>query len=491
MIKGAKSAANKLTKGFQLDDTQYLKLTDLIEKRTGLSFSPEKQREFQFKLQDSFRSNDILNGIELINAVRESDEVLQNVVNCLTIGESYFFRNKPHFEALTEQILPQLIRNAKTKKRLRIWSAGCATGEEPYSLAILIHEHFPELADWNISILGTDINTGFLERAQEGIYKKWSFRGVDENLIWKYFQEEGDNRYRLHADIKRAVKFKRFNLAETPFAGRLPNTEYDLILCRNVLIYFSFKFANRVVAALGDITHPGSYLLVGHSEAFPALSQLDVIYSNATYYYRCHRIPGEKADQQSIAPGPTLSIPGIGVKTIVPKSPVPEPVIGYKFLSKTSSTLLKPRSKSGILRKAKKIDITGELEQLRRDVNEGKINETLERLSALANGPGKLDYRVHFLRSIVGDQAGKTKESITSLKQAIFLKKDFVIGHFFLGVLYQREGRNKMSAKSFRNARGLVAKLPNDHLLDEAEGLTAGRLEEIVQARLEEVRLEQ
>lgn len=494
MLANADVNAKSEDKRLVLSDNEFTELTRFVEQKSGLYFTEEKRREFQIKLADVLRDKSGKSRApELIRSIRESDEGLEALLNALTIGESYFFRNRPHFDALTEKIFPELIADARTRKTLRIWCAGCATGEEPYSISILLRDKFPEVAKWNIVITATDINTHFLKRAKEGIYTKWSFRGVDEELIWRYFTKEGENHYRLHADIRRTVNFKWFNLANLPYAGRLPVPEYDLIMCRNVLIYFAFQFANEVVSAFADLAHPGTYLLVGHSEAFPALSQLDVIYSNATYYYRYHKDPGERADRQSISPSPTLSIPGIGVKTVVPLSPVPDAAGRPIFHSGSVEGLEKrlPEKRIPPRRPSRRgLNITAELEQARILANQGKVTEAFDRLSLLANGQGNLDYRVHFLNAIIADQGGHVQAAIKSLKQAIFLNKNFVIGHFYLGVINQREGKLKNASRSFRNARNLVEKLSPDQLLDEAEGLTAGRLREIVDARFEEIKLE-
>ncbi|MCP4680515.1 MAG: protein-glutamate O-methyltransferase CheR [Deltaproteobacteria bacterium] len=486
-MRGPDNRATASNQSFTLSSDDFSKLVLLIEKQTGLRYAPTKIREVQVKLAENLLS-EARTGAELVQAASEDAGVLQKIVNCLTIGESYFFRNRPHFDALTDRVIPRLIENTAQEKKLRIWCAGCATGEEPYSIAILLRDKFPVLSGWDTKITATDINTGYLERAREGLYRKWSFRGVDDHILWKYFSREDvsedEETYRLHADIRRKVDFKRLNLAEFPFSGKLPYKEYDLIICRNVLIYFSFQFANEIIAAFADVSRPGSYLFVGHSEAFPSLSNLDVIYSHATYYYRYHRIAGEQADRQSIAPGPSLSIPGIGVKTIVPKSPMP--------ISKRQQPRRKPEPKFDISSPMKsKVNVLDELERARKHVNSGETASALELLSALAAGPGKIDYRVHFLNAIVSDQAGNVDDCIRSLKQSIFLKKDFAIGHFYLGVVHQRDDRNSMAIKCFRNAKNLVEKLPSDHILDEAEGLTAGRLEEIAQARFEEILLEQ
>ncbi len=489
MIRGPDSSTAASGQLFNLSSDDFSELSELIEKHTGLRYVPGKKREVQLKLSEKL-SIEATTGAELVKSAREDVNALQKIINCLTIGESYFFRNRPHFDALTDRVFPELIKKAAKKRTLRIWCAGCATGEEPYSMAILLRDRFPDISGWDIRITATDVNTDYLERAKEGVYRKWSFRGVDDDILWKYFSREDNDTYRLHSDIRRTVDFKYLNLAEFPFPGKLPENEYDLIMCRNVLIYFSFQFADEIVTAFSGVSGPGSYLFVGHSEAFPSLSNLDVIYSNATYYYRYHSIAGEHADRQSIAPGPSLSIPGIGVKTIVPKSPMPAAKETRR--RKIGSRGKKSESRLGASLSMKgKVNVSDELERARKHVNRGEIDTALELLSALAAGPGKIDYRVHFLKAIVSDQAGNSGDCVRSLKQAIFLKKDFAIGHFYLGVIHQRDDRNSVAIKCFRNARNLADKLPTDHILDEAEGLNAGRLKEIAQARFEEVRLEQ
>ncbi|MCP4200192.1 MAG: hypothetical protein GY762_23870 [Proteobacteria bacterium] len=510
MIDSVKSSCSGARPGFVFSEDEFKRLATLLEQRTGLRFSNEKQREFQLKLSEMLVNGDFQSGYEFIDVVRNSASALQDVVNFLTIGESYFFRNQPHFRALEDRILPALISRRRSSRSLRILCAGCSTGEEPYSIAILLREKFPVVSDWDVSILATDINTIFLERARDAVYSKWSFRGVKPEIIDRYFTQGEHNRYALDDAIKKTVVFRRLNLAELLFKNKLPEEPFDLILCRNVLIYFSFQRANQIINAFQDVTQQGSYLMVGHSEAFPALSQLDTIYSNATYYYRYTKVSGEHADRQSIAPCPTLSIPGIGVKTIVPTPRLhTESISPTGAVKKSLSVPGLPVSEyvpenlrdSGISRvssivppapdtpEAELYDIDGALELARNLVNEGNIDETFKQLAILAKGEGKLEPRVHFLLSIVADQAGEVGMAIKSLRQAIFLDKNFVIGHFFLGVISQREQVYEDAARCYRNVHNLTEKLPYHAQLAEAEGMTAGRLQEIAEARSKEVEL--
>lgn len=486
---------------FRLSSGEFGELSRLIEARTGISFSQEKRRDVAMKIADLVQGDrGLASGGDLVRAAKSSDVALQKIINRLTIGESYFFRNKPHFDALKEHVLPTIIEEVARSRRLRIWCAGCAGGEEPYSLAILLRESFPALDGWNVSIFATDINTDFIAKARQGVYSRWSFRGVDERLIDKYFVEEEPNKFRLARNVVRTVEFRWFNLSNLPFTAALGGEQFDLVLCRNVLIYFPYQLANAVVDGFAEVIAPGGYLLVGHSEAFPALAHLETVYTNATYYYR-RSGPG----RTSLRPRrreSLLAIPGIGVETVIPQSVVvtaqtvvESPGPRSNSTSGSPAATLRPRQKppsavSVALPSARAaMDMDSTLRSMRDLANTGKVNEAFERLTALSLATGKLDYRVHFLRAIVGDQAGKLSEAVRSLKQAIFLNKKFVLGHFYLGVVQERQGDLKSAGRYFRNVLNLLESLSLDQQLEEAEGLTVGRLLEIVESRVKEVQL--
>lgn len=470
-------------------DEEFAELARILEARCGLAFSIEKRREFELRMAKRLSEMGAGSARELLDRVGRSDEALQKLINAVTIGESYFFRNRPHFNAIRETIVPDLMSHGAGQRQLRIWCAGCAGGEEPYSMAILLREHFPRLESWNVSIVATDINTEFLTLAQSGVYRQWSFRGVDAHLIDKYFNRDHKGRYHLRDFVKAEVRFERFNLMDS-LGGARPGggADFDLVMCRNVLIYFPFQLADRIVERLGSSLRPGGYLFVGHSEAFPSLGRMQVVYSHATYYYRRYLTQAET--EKSAPPPRTLSIPGLGVGSIHPR------------LSSASIGLVAPAARRPVAkeRRAALLDLGGAAkETAEKDVatlirarqlaDQGKTAEALEVLRTLADGEGNLDHRVHFLRAIVADQSGATKEAVKSLKQAIFLERNFAIGHYFLAVICHREGDLAMAGRHFRNVRNLLGNLPDDHELEEAEGLTAARLREIVASRTDEVQL--
>ena len=205
-----------------------------------------------------------------------AEQEWKELVCLLTTGESYFFRDQGQFTLLRTKILPQIIeaklqsseKRGKQQKFLRVWSAGCSTGEEPYSLAILIKELIPNLDDWQILVLGTDINYKAIEKAKQGIYNPWSFRLVDPLLQSDYFQQQ-QNEWQIDDQICRMVKLQQGNLLLDKFPDY--NTEIhdmDLILCRNVFVYFEHQAITAVVKKFYDTLVPGGYLMTAHTELY-------------------------------------------------------------------------------------------------------------------------------------------------------------------------------------------------------------------------------
>ena len=198
----------------------------------------------------------------------------QELIPYLTTCESYFFRDAGQIKLLRETILPELITQHAYDQRLRLWSAGCAGGEEPYTLALLLHELLPEPEQWQVTILGTDINGLSLQQAPQAHYSQWSFRGMDRAILAKYFQKKQE-KWQLKSGIRDQVTFQHLNLAQDRFPDRNRDLyDMDLILCRNVFIYFSPQAIARVVKQFATTLRPGGYLLTGHGEMQPAAAEL-------------------------------------------------------------------------------------------------------------------------------------------------------------------------------------------------------------------------
>ena len=199
---------------------------------------------------------------------KNRDEELSSIIDILTVNETYFFREQNQLKAFSEEILLELKDLNKDKKRLRIWSAGCSTGEEPYTIAMLILEK-GGLHNWNVEIFGSDINQRVLQVARGGLYRKNSFRTTEPYLHHKYFREE-KNLSQISDNVKQFVNFSHLNLLD-PFKVKLVGT-MDVIFCRNVLIYFDHPSRKKVIEMFYERLVEGGYLLLGHAESLINIS---------------------------------------------------------------------------------------------------------------------------------------------------------------------------------------------------------------------------
>jgi chemotaxis protein methyltransferase CheR len=242
----------------------------LIAKHTGLEIRERDKATLSEKIV--LRMKDIKLDVpeiyyQLLNSsTSESYQEWKKLVNLLTNSESYFFRDKDQFNLLRYHILPELIQRKQDSKSIRICSAGCSSGEEPYSLAILLTELLPNSKEWNLRIVGIDINQEALHKAELGVYRPWSFRRVEEEIMQQYFQII-NHQYHIKSSIKQMVKFKNINLFKEVFPLSSSDIQdLDLILCRNVFIYFEPSAIAKVLEKFYNALQPLGYLLTGHAE---------------------------------------------------------------------------------------------------------------------------------------------------------------------------------------------------------------------------------
>ena len=229
-----------------------------------------------------------------LNAV-QSEHEWKELTLLLTVGESYFFRDRGQFNLLKNYILPELIERQKPMRSLRIWSAGCSTGEEPYSLAILLQEMIPDWEQWDILILGTDINQSNIEKAKRGIYSSWSFRMVDPNLQRQHFSHHRAE-WQVVEKIRNMVTFQYGNLVKDP----CPNINagiysMDLIICRNVFVYFSAQAISLTLKKFYHALRPGGYLMTAHAELYAqSLGSFQAkVYPESVIYKRGENVSNE------------------------------------------------------------------------------------------------------------------------------------------------------------------------------------------------------
>ena len=218
-------------------------------------------------------------------------EMLEVLGTSMTVGETHFFRVAPQIDALRNVVLPDLIARHTADRRLRVWSAGCSTGEEPYTLAMLICEQLPQLKqDWDIQLVATDLNRAALEVARLGVYGEWSFRDSPLDLRARYFTPTG-KQWRLNDQVRGMVRFAHLNLAEDPFPFASGSDGIDLILCRNVTIYFGEHATQRLYVRFANALDPAGWLLLGPSDPVPTpASALEVTALDGALLWRRRQV---------------------------------------------------------------------------------------------------------------------------------------------------------------------------------------------------------
>jgi chemotaxis protein methyltransferase CheR len=216
---------------------------------------------------------------EYCDLLRAEDEnELVNFVNAITTNLTSFFREKHHFEYLKDEIIPSIINQNNGSKRIRIWSAGCSTGEEPYTTAMVLRGAIPNIKTWDVKILATDLDSNVVATAKAGIYAEERIEGIDASLKKRWFTRK-DDQVQVSPDLKELITFNQMNLMhDWPFKG-----PFDLIFCRNVVIYFSKDTQRKLVTRYADYTKDNGHLFLGHSESLFKVSERYKLIRNTMY----------------------------------------------------------------------------------------------------------------------------------------------------------------------------------------------------------------
>ena len=254
-----------------LPDALLSQLSDFLEVHMGLHFPRQRWHDLERGVAAASRDAGYANAETFVRWLLGAPLTrtrIEGLASHLTIGETYFFREKASLDILEQRILPELLQaRAQGDRRLRIWSAGCCSGEEPYSIAMLLDRLIPDPAKWNVTILATDINPQFLRKAAQGIYSAWSFRETPGWLKELYFTRRADGRFEIQPRMRQMVSFSYLNLAEDSYPSLVNGTNaMDIILCRNVLMYFAPETRSIAYAKLDQALEDDGLLMLGAAE---------------------------------------------------------------------------------------------------------------------------------------------------------------------------------------------------------------------------------
>jgi chemotaxis protein methyltransferase CheR len=250
---------------FELTDSEFKRLRELVHARTGIALSEAKRELLYGRLARRLRKLKLNSFAEYCRLVETDDSAeLQELTNAITTNLTSFFREDYHFKQLSLEALPQIQAKRLGKRRIRLWSAGCSTGEEPYSLAIVMRETLAQLAGWDIKLLATDIDSKVVATATEGVYASDRFKGVAPERVRSWFRDVAGRPGLLAAsdELKSLITFKQLNLLD-PWPVKGP---FDVIFCRNVVIYFDKATQRGLFDRMADLQEPGGWLFIGHSE---------------------------------------------------------------------------------------------------------------------------------------------------------------------------------------------------------------------------------
>lgn len=399
----------------------------------------------------------------------------------ITIGETFFFRYAEQFAALRDTILPAIIQARRGDRRIRIWSAGCGTGAEPYSIAIVLRRLLgEEIAEWRISILGTDINTAFLDAARRAEFGDWALRTLSpEERRADFDPLAGGRRWKLKPQHRALVRFARHNLQSLLRSDpALEMTGFDLILCRNVLIYFHPETVSAIVRALGERLTPQGWMLLGHAEPNPSFSRfLRTVDLPGTIAYR----PREAGSNPSDADAPPIiapedAAPPPALPAVPPSPPVPSPAPSLAVAPRPPAVPPPDAPPSG----AAAGEVLAEVRRLA-DQGEPERAQALCR-RALAADPAQAG--LQFYAGLLAWALGDLAEAERALRHAIYLDRSFVMAHYHLGLLLSGAGEPARGRRAIGHALGIARGLPDGQLLREGDGMTAGAFRELARLHL-------
>lgn len=484
-----------------LTDIEFSKVCKVIASNMGLYFPIDRRDMVGRSLAEAAVELGYHNMKEFIqwflSATLKKDQI-EILASYLTISETYFWREQQVFDALTQNILPELVTAKKDKeKSLTIWCAGCSTGEEAYSLAIALCRIIPKIKEWKIEILATDINIKALSKARNGIYGSWSFRNSPSWLKEFYFTRLNNKEYEVIPEIKEMVTFSSFNLARGNYITSISeNNKMDVIFCRNVLMYFTGEWATRVSQNLFDLLTVDGWLVVSScelsSDLFPKLIPVNfpgsVVYrkgkeeliTSSLHSYLDHNQllfnNLQSAVQSPVVLNQLLSVDN----TLNPFDEAGQNIFGPPNQIEPE---LAENAKTQLLSKIREDNLKVSKTSIRFLADKGHLEEALLICNdAIFNN--KLTPGLYYLRANILQEQDKFNDAIKSLKQAIYIDPDYIMGHFTLGNIFIRRGIIKKAKQYFNNALELLKKMSNDDIPAESEGLSVNHLRGIILSTL-------
>jgi len=490
-----------------LDRTGIDQFRTIIARRLGLQYEDGKLDYLaevarrRMELVGSTRFESYLE--RLISSPKGSDE-FRALAEELTVNETFFFRNADNCRAFAETVLPERIRAKTREKRLRILSAGCASGEEPYSLAVLVREALSDLGNWDVKIIGLDVNPAVLAKAAQARYSAWSLRATSEDAKRRYFRADGPD-FVLAPAIQKMVTFEERNLVdEDPLFWQ--SLACDVVFCRNVLMYFTPDKARDVVRRIGGALLPGGFFFLGHAETLRGLTQeFHLCHTHDTFYYR-RRDASEAVVATATWVGLSREQAEDSLPAVVESTASWVDVIqraseriatladGRSGSPSQDAPLTTPAGQAAATAAPRAWDLGLVLEALRQErfsdalelirslppdshedpdalllravllTNNGRLDESEEVCSRLL-AVDELNAGAHYLMALCREHAGDSTGAIEHGQTAIYLDAGFAMPHLHLGIMAKRSGDAATAQRELGQALILLGREDASRLL--------------------------
>jgi chemotaxis protein methyltransferase CheR len=451
-----------------LTDSQFAAFAALLHDTAGLSFDESRRESLGFSIAERMRatsSSDVTAYLELLRGPGAAAE-RQSLLDEVTIPETHFFRNPPQIRALRTHVLPELLRQAAGTRKLRIWSAGCSTGEEPYTVAMLLRELLPAYAGWDIKVVATDISTRALAAAKSARYAGRSLVMTDPLDLARWFVlDASSGAYVVRDEVRDLVEFRHHNLVTD--APPFEPGELDLVLCRNVTIYFDRDTTRSLMSRLHSRLRDGGYLFLGHAETLWHISEEFSLASlgDAFVYRRLDARP-EKV-RRSILPDRRTEAELLPL-LVDRRRPGTE-------RRGTRTAVGRLRSAPRQLPAQPPVD---PLRAVRSAVAAGRYAEAVD-VAADVTTATPLRADAHYLQGLALTNLGRDAEALVALRKAVYLDPLQGFAHFLLAGALERSGEPRAAARSYRAASALLGRRPADSVAEELGGRSVAELAEL------------
>ena len=459
----------------ELSAADFERVRALLATSAGLVFDECRRDSLAYSLGERCAARGVTTVEAYLSIVDGDAEELQALLNEVTIQETHFFRNPPQFRALRQHVLPQLIRRAaQGSRRLRVWSAGCSTGEEPYSVAMLLREQLPLTEGWDVKVIATDVSTRALEAARTGRYGARALVAAPPDDVARWFVRHGEE-YVVRPEVRELVEFRHHNLVTEPVPFG-PGEPIDLLLCRNVTIYFSRETTRQLMTRFHVALAEGGYLFLGHSETLWQVNdEFRLVTLGDAFVYR-RDVPGE--ERRTVLPDRRTGDDGL-------------PADGERRVAKTDrrsawEVLTKPRTLpfprpvprgpvAPVAYGSAVPAVADPIEEVRLALREGRYADaaSLARAVSVAE-PLRADS--YYLHGLALANQGLDAEALVELRKAVYVDPLAGFAHFLLGGVLARLGDAGGASRAYRAAAETLGRTADDALASELGGRSIGEL---------------